>query len=129
MMAKRQANPIDVHVGNRVRMRRLMIGMSQEGLAERLGLTFQQVQKYEKGSNRISASRLFEMAGILGVPVQHFFEEMAGPAAPAAAPGGDRLSDLLSSPEGIQLNQAFMEIENAEVRRRIIDLLRAIAAG
>ncbi|MDH3740939.1 MAG: helix-turn-helix domain-containing protein, partial [Hyphomicrobiales bacterium] len=76
-MTRRNPNPIDVHVGNRVRMRRMLIGMSQEKLGERLGLTFQQVQKYEKGSNRISASRLYQMAQILGVPVQFFFEDIS----------------------------------------------------
>jgi transcriptional regulator with XRE-family HTH domain len=134
MMAKRHANPIDVHVGNRVRLRRLRIGMSQEKLAERLGLTFQQVQKYEKGSNRVSASRLFEMAEILGVPVQYFYEEMASPAAPpagdeSAGTPGEALADLMSSREGQQLSEAFTSIKNAEVRRRIIDLVKALAAG
>src|SRR5690606_38472899 len=72
----RNPNPIDVHVGNRVRMRRMLIGMSQEKLGEKLGLTFQQVQKYEKGSNRVSASRLHHMAQILNVPVQYFFDDL-----------------------------------------------------
>ena len=75
-MVKKNPNPIDVHVGSRVRMRRMLVGLSQEKLGERLGLTFQQVQKYEKGSNRVSASRLYQMAQILGVPVQFFFEEL-----------------------------------------------------
>ena len=77
-MAKRNANPIDVHVGNRVRMRRMLIGMSQEKLGDQLGLTFQQVQKYEKGSNRVSASRLYQMAQILGVNIQFFYDDMPG---------------------------------------------------
>jgi transcriptional regulator with XRE-family HTH domain len=132
-MAKRNANAIDVHVGNRLRMRRILVGMSQEKLGDRLGLTFQQVQKYEKGSNRVSASRLFQMSEILGVPVQFFYDEMAGPAMAAADSGvggtGDRVMDLVTSSEGLQLNQAFVEIRSAEVRRRIIDLVRAIAAG
>ena len=75
-MVKKNPNPIDVHVGSRVRMRRMLVGLSQEKLGERLGLTFQQVQKYEKGSNRVSASRLYQMAQILGVPVQFFFEDL-----------------------------------------------------
>ena len=132
-MAKRNANPVDVHVGNRIRTRRLLIGMSQEKLGDRLGLTFQQVQKYEKGSNRVSASRLFAMAEILGVSVQFFYDEMAGPVMAArgesaAGGSGDRVMDLMTSAEGLQLNQAFVEIRSAEVRRRIIDLVRAIAA-
>jgi len=75
-MTKKNPNPIDIHVGNRVRMRRMLVGMSQEKLGEKLGLTFQQVQKYEKGSNRVSASRLYHMAMILGVPVQFFFDDL-----------------------------------------------------
>lgn len=133
-MAKRNADPVDVHVGNRVRMRRVLIGMSQEKLADRLGLTFQQIQKYERGSNRISASRLFQISEILRVPVQFFYDEMANPVA--AEPGeagagesGDRIMDLMTSPEGLQLNQAFIEIRSADVRRRIIDLVKALAAS
>ena len=74
----RKSNPVDIHVGGRVRLRRMLLGMSQEKLGESLGLTFQQIQKYEKGANRIGASRLFELARILGVNVQYFFEELAG---------------------------------------------------
>lgn len=132
-MAKRNANPVDVHVGNRIRMRRTLIAMSQEKLGDRLGLTFQQVQKYEKGSNRVSASRLFQMSGILGVTIQYFYDDMAGSVAtaagePAASGSGGRIMNLVTSTEGLQLNQAFTEIRSAEVRRRIIDLVKAIAA-
>jgi transcriptional regulator with XRE-family HTH domain len=131
-MARKDPNPIDVHVGNRVRMRRMLIGMSQEKLGERLGLTFQQVQKYEKGSNRVSASRLYQMAQILGVPVQFFFEDVS---VPAGLPGSEMyeneetgaIMDFLNSSEGIQLNRAFNEIENSNVRRKVVDLVKSIA--
>jgi transcriptional regulator with XRE-family HTH domain len=131
-MAKRNANPIDVHVGNRVRMRRMLIGMSQEKLGDQLGLTFQQVQKYEKGSNRVSASRLFQMAQILGVNVQFFYDDMPGSVSGNLSTGfaenknGELIMDLISSAEGLQLNQAFIEIKDADVRRRIIDLVKAL---
>lgn len=131
-MAKRNADPIDVHVGNRLRMRRTLIGMSQEKLGDRLGLTFQQVQKYEKGSNRVSASRLFRMSEILGVSVQFFYDDMAGSVAaagePSAGAGRDRIMELTNASEGLQLNEAFVAIRSADVRRRIIDLVKAIAA-
>ena len=133
-MTRRIPNPIDVHVGNRVRMRRMLIGMSQEKLGERLGLTFQQVQKYEKGSNRVSASRLYQMSQILGVPVQFFFDDVTG----AETDGGGRLAegsgtgeimDFLNSSEGIQLNRAFNEISSTTIRRRVIELVKSIAGS
>jgi transcriptional regulator with XRE-family HTH domain len=132
-MSKRNPNPIDVHVGNRVRMRRMLIGMSQEKLGERLGLTFQQVQKYEKGSNRVSASRLHHMAQILGVPVQYFFDDLPAGAAEGRVEGFAESSEpgmimsFLSSSEGLQLTRAFNEIGDAEVRRRVIDLVKSLA--
>lgn len=115
-----------------MRMRRMLIGMSQEKLGERLGLTFQQVQKYEKGSNRVSASRLYQMAQILGVPVQFFFEDMSEVAdiessdVSGASETGE-IMDFLNSSEGVQLNRAFNEIASASVRRRVIDLVKSIA--
>jgi transcriptional regulator with XRE-family HTH domain len=124
-MAKRNANPIDVHVGNRVRMRRMLIGMSQEKLGDQLGLTFQQVQKYEKGSNRVSASRLFRMTQILGVNVQFFYDDMPGSVSGLPSTGfaenknGELIMDLISSAEGLHLNQAFIKIKDADVRRRM----------
>ena len=133
-MTRRIPNPIDVHVGNRVRMRRMLIGLSQEKLGERLGLTFQQVQKYEKGSNRVSASRLYQMSQILGVPVQFFFDDVTG----AETDGGGRLAegsgtgeimDFLNSSEGIQLNRAFNEISSTTIRRRVIELVKSIAGS
>jgi len=132
----RKPNPVDIHVGGRVRLRRMLLGMSQEKLGEHLGLTFQQVQKYEKGANRIGASRLFELARILGVGVQFFFEDLPGQGAGAengeAAPGfaeaggEDHLAEFLSSREGIELNRAFLRISDAKSRRAILDLVRSL---
>jgi transcriptional regulator with XRE-family HTH domain len=127
---KKTPNPIDKHVGGRVRMRRLMVSMSQEKLGERLGLTFQQVQKYEKGMNRIGASRLQHICEILGVPVSFFFE-----GAPAHAPVGGVaepeqpgiVSEFLNTSEGLTLNRAFLKIKDARTRRRVVDLVAAIA--
>ena len=133
-MAKKNPNPIDVHVGARLRMRRVLQGMSQENLGERLDLTFQQVQKYEKGANRVSASRLYQIGEILKVPVEFFFEGLPDPSTLGASEGFSEvaseapLMDFLSSSEGIQLNKAFAEIQGSEVRRKLIELARAIAA-
>ena len=132
MANKKQPNPIDIHVGSRVRLRRMMLGMSQEKLGEQLGITFQQIQKYEKGTNRIGASRLQHIARVLSVPVSFFFEDApapptentAGVAEPASV---NYVVDFLSSSEGIQLNKAFVRIKDAQQRRRIIDLVRAMA--
>jgi transcriptional regulator with XRE-family HTH domain len=128
-VAKKQANPVDAHVGNRVRLRRMLIGMSQERLGELLGLTFQQVQKYEKGVNRIAAGRLFEISGILGVPIGFFYEDMDGHRARGFAEGGEPppVMDFLASGEGLQLSLAFMRIEDPKVRRRILELVRSLA--
>ena len=129
-------NPVDVHVGSRVRLRRMMIGMSQERLGDQLNLTFQQVQKYEKGANRIGASRLFAIARILDVPVQFFFEDIPEDAdIPAASPDGLRepdnspfIMDFVSSAEGLQLNTAFSRIENVETRRKLVELVKTLAS-
>jgi transcriptional regulator with XRE-family HTH domain len=129
----RRPNPIDAHVGSRVRLRRMLLGMSQEKLGEHLGLTFQQVQKYEKGVNRIGASRLFDLSHVLGVPVQFFYEDApAGSDAVANAgfaerPAESYVVDFLSSRDGLELNKAFVRIEDPNVRRSIIDLVRSIA--
>ena len=127
-MPKKQANPVDAHVGNRVRLRRMLVGMSQEKLGELLGLTFQQVQKYEKGVNRIAAGRLFEISGILGVPISFFYEDVDGHRA-GFAEGGEPppVMEFVSSGEGLQLSLAFMRIGDAKVRRRILDLVRSLA--
>jgi transcriptional regulator with XRE-family HTH domain len=130
-MAKKAPNPIDKHVGSRVRMRRMMLSMSQEKLGGALGLTFQQVQKYEKGTNRIGASRLQQISHILQVPVAFFFE-----GAPTSHPPGDGMSeapsptyvsDFLATSDGLALTKAFMEIKEPKLRRRIVDLVEEIA--
>jgi transcriptional regulator with XRE-family HTH domain len=131
--AKKVPNPIDRHVGARVRMRRLLVGMSQEKLGESLGITFQQIQKYEKGANRIGASRLQQTAKILGVPVEFFFEGApSGGVQPAAGfgelPQSGFVSDFMATSEGVQLTRAFIRIADPNVRRRIIDLVEALAA-
>ena len=128
-MPKKQANPVDAHVGHRVRLRRMLIGMSQERLGELLGLTFQQVQKYEKGINRIGAGRLYEVAGILGVPVAFFYEDVDSEAPVQVTKNGEPppVMEFLSSPEGLQLSLAFMRIRDVKVKRRILDLVRSLA--
>jgi transcriptional regulator with XRE-family HTH domain len=129
----RSPNPVDAHVGRRVRLRRTLLGMSQEKLGEHLGLTFQQVQKYEKGINRIGASRLFELADVLSVPVQFFFDEApAGMLRSAAANGlaepaaESYVVEFLSTREGLELNKAFARISDPKVRRSIVELVRSI---
>lgn len=133
-MLKKAPNPIDKHVGSRVRMRRMMLSMSQEKLGERLGLTFQQVQKYEKGTNRIGASRLQQISSILSVPVSFFFDG-APTGEPGPVPAGGfadvasatYVTDFLSTNEGLALNHAFMKVKNPKLRRKIVDLVVAIA--
>lgn len=131
-MAKKTPNPIDKHVGSRVRMRRMMLSMSQEKLGDALGLTFQQVQKYEKGTNRIGASRLQQIAASLQVPVSFFFE--GAPHAPgqsllgmAEAPSPAYISDYLATSDGLALTKAFMRIKSGKLRRRIVELVEQIA--
>lgn len=135
MMAKKAPNPIDKHVGSRVRMRRMMLSMSQEKLGDALGLTFQQVQKYEKGTNRIGASRLQQISQILQVPVSFFFE--GAPHVPAGprvegmgeAPSPAYVSDFLATSDGLALTRAFTRISDSKLRRRIVDLVEQIAAS
>ncbi len=128
--ARSRRNSVDAHVGSRVRLRRTLLGMSQEKLGQAIGLTFQQVQKYERGANRIGASRLYELSRILDVPVGFFFEEMSrettgqmglgeASAAAFAAPTLDR--------ENLELVRLYQRISDAAVRRRLLDLARAIA--
>jgi transcriptional regulator with XRE-family HTH domain len=130
-MAKKVPNPIDKHVGSRVRMRRMMLSMSQEKLGDALGLTFQQVQKYEKGTNRIGASRLQQISNILQVPISFFFEgapHLPGHAGGTSeAPSPAFVSDFLATSDGLSLTKAFMRIKNAKLRRRIVDLVKQIA--
>ncbi len=129
MAGTKKPNPIDIHVGGRVRLRRMMLGMSQEKLGEQLGITFQQIQKYEKGTNRIGASRLQNIASVLSVPVGFFFDGAPGHEEADAndSKSGSYVVDFLSSSEGLQLNRAFVRISDAKVRRRIVDLVRALA--
>jgi transcriptional regulator with XRE-family HTH domain len=130
-MIKKVPNPIDKHVGSRVRMRRMMLSMSQEKLGDALHLTFQQVQKYEKGTNRIGASRLQQISHILQVPVSFFFEGAPTPEGMTGmsdAPSPAYVADFLSSSDGLALTKAFMRIKHPNVRRRIVDLVESIAA-
>ena len=128
-MAKRLPEPTDKHVGARVRMRRLMLGTSQTKLADAVGLTFQQIQKYEKGTNRISASRLQQIAGVLQVPVGFFFEgipNLSGlPKGTASMP--DYVSEFLSTTDGLALVKAFTQIKDGTLRRCVVNLVEEIA--
>ena len=127
-MTRKSPNPVDVHVGSRVRMQRMLIGMSQEKLCEAPSLTFQQVQKYEKGTNRIGASRLYEIGAVLGVPIEYFFDGLENGALKGAAGLRGAVDvGVLSTAEGIQLNSAFFAIPDPKLRRRILDLIRALA--
>ncbi|UKJ74548.1 helix-turn-helix domain-containing protein [Azospirillum brasilense] len=131
-------NPIDVHVGSRVRLRRTLLGMSQEKLGEAIGLTFQQVQKYERGANRIGASRLFDLSRVLDVPVSFFFDDM--PAEAAAAPVDDEEGntagfeersgafepDPMAKRETLELVRAYYRIPDATVRKRMFELVKAV---
>jgi transcriptional regulator with XRE-family HTH domain len=126
-------NPIDRHVGARVRMRRLMVGLSQSKLADSLDVTFQQVQKYEKGANRIGASRLQQLARVLDVPPAFFFDGAPANATPSPGfnedPGNAYVVDFLSTTEGLQLNRAFSAIKDAKMRRSVLELVERIAYG
>jgi len=130
-MVKKAPNPTDKHVGSRVRMRRMMLSMSQEKLGDALGLTFQQVQKYEKGTNRIGASRLQQISAILQVPVSFFFEGAPSVGLPvqgiSEAPSPSYISDFLATSDGLALTKSFMRIKDAKLRRRIVDLVEQIA--
>ncbi len=127
MNDERAAKVIDKKVGQRVRSRRLEIGMSQEKLAEILGVTFQQVQKYEKGVNRIAVSRLFDIANALEMNAGRFFEGLE-PTMPGVAEGrAEYVADALATPEGAQLMALFASIKSQKVRRRVVDLVRTLA--
>jgi transcriptional regulator with XRE-family HTH domain len=133
MVPKKSPEPTDKHVGSQVRMRRIELGISLADLAQGLGLTFQQVQKYEKGTNRIGASRLQQIAQILQVPVSFFFE--GTPHAPghaggmSEAPSPAYVSDFLATSDGLALTKAFMRIKSSKLRRRIVDLVEQIAGA
>ncbi|HJU15169.1 MAG TPA: helix-turn-helix transcriptional regulator [Stellaceae bacterium] len=119
-------NPIDVHVGGRIRMRRLLLGMNQETLANALGLTFQQVQKYEGGANRVSASRLSAMAEILGVPISYFFGDLR-PDDAELSPEDRQWREQLQRPETIELIRMYYAISDAKVRRQFFDMAKTLA--
>jgi transcriptional regulator with XRE-family HTH domain len=134
-------SPIDVHVGSRIRLRRTLLGMSQERLGEALGLTFQQVQKYERGVNRVGASRLFDLSRVLDVPISFFFDDM--PESVAAAYGqtpGKRFAgfaerqeafgnDTLNRRETLELVRAYYRITDPAVRKRVFDLIKSMSTG
>src|ERR1700760_4023364 len=130
-MSTKAPNPIDKYVGSRVRMRRIMLGRSRENLGEALGLTFQQIQKYEKGTNRVGASRIQQISEILQVPVSFLFE--GGPSGGAGTQGSEQgasptyVSDFLATSEGLALTRAFTRISDAKLRRSIVDLAEQIA--
>lgn len=130
-MNAKAPNAIDIYVGSRVRMRRLLLGLSQEKLAEQIGVTFQQVQKYEKGMNRIGASRLQRIAEVLSASPSYFFQQedaqpltLEGLEMPARA---DPVSEFLRSKEGLSLNRAFLKITDPQVREKIVSLVKAMA--
>ena len=130
-MVTKSPNPVDQHVGRRVRMRRVLVGMSQERLGDALGLTFQQVQKYEKGTNRIGASRLQQIAGALNVSPAFFFEDMErqenGQTPTTGEDGSAFVVDFLSTTEGLVLNKNFVRIRDAKIRRRVVELVTSLA--
>ena len=129
-MAKKIPNPIDTHVGSRVRMRRLILSMSQEKLGDAIGLTFQQVQKYEKGTNRMGSSRLQQIANALQVPVTFFFEGAPGQSKlDGKAQSPAFVSDFLATSDGLALTKAFMQIKDAKLRRSIVKTVEEIAGN
>ncbi len=135
-IAKRRPRPVDVHVGGRVRLRRTILGLSQSKLADALGLTFQQVQKNERGINRIGSSRLFELSKVLDVPVSFFFDDMppevsgertGRPTGMAEAQGAAYDADVLAKRETLELARAYYRIKNDKVRKRLFELTKTIA--
>ncbi|HEX8164373.1 MAG TPA: helix-turn-helix transcriptional regulator [Beijerinckiaceae bacterium] len=131
-MVTKSPNPVDRHVGSRVRMRRMLVGMSQEKLGEALGITFQQIQKYEKGTNRIGASRLHQIARVLSVPVEFFYEgapQIGTVQGFAEAPSSGYVADFLTTSEGLELIKAFIAIKDSKIRRKLVDLARALGQG
>jgi transcriptional regulator with XRE-family HTH domain len=131
-MASKTPDPVDKYVGSRIRMRRIMLGMSQEKLGDALGLTFQQIQKYEKGTNRVGASRLQQIAEVLQVHVSFLFEGAPGGTASAGgsgeAPSPAYVSDFLATADGLALTRAFTRLKDSKLRRSIVDLVEQIAA-
>lgn len=135
MAEEKRPHPIDIHVGGRVRLRRTMLGMSQDKLADALGLTFQQIQKYEKGVNRIGASRVFEISRVLSVPIQFFFDDFdvdTGRSYGFAESGPDdgmAMMELLNTPEGVQLCKHFASIKDPKIRKRVLELVKSLSDG
>ena len=129
-MANKQPNAFDVHIGKRIRTARILIGMSQERLGSLLGVTFQQIQKYERGFNRIGAGRLYDVAAILNVPISFFYQDLEHATVehprPTAEPSA--VKRFLASAEGLELALAFQRIKDAKVRRRMLHLMRSLAA-
>ena len=128
---QKSPNPVDIYVGNRVRMRRLMLDISQTRLADALGVTFQQVQKYEKGVNRISASRLQQMSHFLQIPIPFFFEGLPSPSQGSkktqSVPFPTYVSDFVATSGGLSLTKAFMAIKRSNLRRAVVDLVEQVA--
>ncbi len=130
----RAPNPVDVHVGIRVRLRRTLLGMTQTGLGDAIGLTFQQVQKYERGVNRIGSSRLYDLARVLEVPINFFFDEMPkdvatkyGGVSRGMAEGAEEFDpDIVSKRETLELVRAYYKIENPQVRKRLFEMVKAL---
>ena len=130
----RAPNPVDVHVGTRVRLRRTLLGMTQTGLGQAIGLTFQQVQKYERGVNRIGSSRLYDLARVLDVPVNFFFDEMpkevaskSGAASSGPPEGAEMFDpDIVSKRETLELVRAYYKIENPQVRKRLFEMVKVL---
>ena len=129
-------NAVDVHVGGRMRLRRTLLGLSQEKLGEAIGLTFQQVQKYERGTNRVGASRLFDLSGVLDVPVSYFFEDMSAKVAKqsprlaiglAETPTGSYQPDPMAKRETLELVRSYYKIASPSVRKRVFELTKALA--
>ena len=136
MHAARVANPVDIHVGSRIRLRRKVLRMTQEQLGEQLGVTFQQVQKYERGSNRVGAGRLFSLAKSLDVPITYFFEglpdfhyvqEDSSDLEAAEPDQPDFIYEFIRSPDGLELAKAFSKIGKKSVRRKLLELARSLA--
>ena len=128
--APRAANPVDTHVGARIRLRRQVLKMSQERLGEQLGVTFQQVQKYERGANRVGASRLWRLSQVLDVPVSFFFEGLTTDIESGEFAENDQMPivyDFINSSDGVALAKAVSQIKNKAVRRQILELARSLA--
>lgn len=128
--AGKEPNPIDKHVGERIRVKRRAMKLSQERLADALGLTFQQVQKYERGTNRVSASKLYEIARFLSSPISYFFDDLADPTGDAGdsdTPRQPFLYDLMATNDGVDLAANFPRIKDVKARRKIVELVRVLA--